>query len=57
MPWSNTCIDILILHELGCNTRRHVEQEHTLLYYATQSVVRTLTSPFLYFEATTEQNI
>ena len=29
--------------KLRSNTRRHVGQEHTLLYYATQSVVRALT--------------
>ena len=29
--------------KLRSSTRRHVGQEHTLLYYATQSVVRALT--------------
>ena len=66
--WPSSTIDNLqvngkTLHQLGCNTQRHFGQEHTLLYYATQSVVRTLTSgsrahpnislPFFFFEATT----
>ena len=55
--------------KLRSSTRRHVGQEHTLLYYATQSVVRaltyadqgpgpTLTSPFLFFlKLQLEQNL
>ena len=36
--------DILYYEIVGKNMGRHVGQEHTLLYYATQSVVRALTS-------------